>query len=194
MKGYLMKSIGRKWKDWKCEIKKQAYYPYRTDVERLAHKPNRVEESHWRVLVYYWSTQKALEKSERNKLIRSKKKFCHTIGRTSFAYVMEREKSERNKLIRSKKKFRHTIGRTSFAYKDGRLVNDVVAQALSNMDELVSQMSESSMQSSSTVDEVFTQVMGLERTGHVRTYSFGPSPRDVFGHKKSEEMQAMQSS
>lgn len=61
------------------------------------------------------------------------------------------------------------------------------------MDELVSQMPESSMQSSSAVDEVFTQVMGPERPGRVRTYGFGPSPRDVFEHKKSEEMQAMQS-
>ncbi|CAK9141169.1 unnamed protein product [Ilex paraguariensis] len=63
----------------------------------------------------------------------------------------------------------------------------------SDMDELVSQMPESSMQSSSAVDEVFTQVMGPEQPGRVRTYGFGPSPRDVSGHKKSEEMQAMQS-
>ncbi|CAK9152145.1 unnamed protein product [Ilex paraguariensis] len=92
-------------------------------TEKLAHKPNRVEESHWRSLAYYWSTPKAQL----------------------------------------------------------------------DMDELVSQMPESSMQSSSAVDEVFTQVMGPERPGCVRTYGFGPSPRDVFGHKKSEEMQAMQS-
>ncbi|CAK9146657.1 unnamed protein product [Ilex paraguariensis] len=61
------------------------------------------------------------------------------------------------------------------------------------MDELVSQMPESSMQSSYAVNEVFTQVMGPERLGRARTYGFGLSPRDLFGHKKSEEMQAMQS-
>ncbi|CAK9154283.1 unnamed protein product [Ilex paraguariensis] len=83
--------------------------------------------------------------------------------------------------------------KVAYSKKDGRPVNDVVAQALSDMDELVSQMLESSMQSSSTIDEVFTQVMGPERPGHVRTYGLGPSRRDVFGHKKSEEMQAMQS-
>ncbi|CAK9156684.1 unnamed protein product [Ilex paraguariensis] len=73
--------------------------------------------------------------------------------------------------------------KVAYSKKDGRLVNDVVAQALSDMDELPSQMS----------DEVFTQVMGPERPGCVRTYGFGPSPRYVFGRKKSEEMQAMQS-
>ncbi|CAK9153222.1 unnamed protein product [Ilex paraguariensis] len=58
----------------------------------------------------------------------------------------------------------------------------------SDMDEPVSQMPESSMQSSSAIDEVFTQVMGSEQPGRVKTYDFGPSPRDVFGHKKSEVM------
>ncbi|CAK9181324.1 unnamed protein product [Ilex paraguariensis] len=139
MKGYLMKSIGRKWKDWKCEIKKQAYYPYRTNVEILVHKLDRVEESHWRAL--------------------------------------------ENKKNNGKKMSRIKFFKVAYSKKDGRPVNDVVAQALSDMDELPSQMS----------DEVFTQVMGPERPGCVRTYGFGPSPRYVFGRKKSEEMQAMQS-
>ncbi|CAK9168930.1 unnamed protein product, partial [Ilex paraguariensis] len=125
---------------------------------RLAYKPNRVEESQWRALVYYWSTPKARGKSERNKLIRSKKKFHHTIGRTNFACVMEREKKKHN----GKKMSCIEVFKVAYSKKDGRPVNDAVAQALSDMDELVSQMPESSMQSSSVVDEIFTQVMGLE--------------------------------
>ncbi|CAK9165541.1 unnamed protein product, partial [Ilex paraguariensis] len=81
----------------------------------------------------------------------------------------------------------------AYSKKDGRPVNKTVAQALSRMDELVSQIPESSMQSSSAVDKVFIQVMGPEQLERVRTYGFGPSPSDVFGLKKSEEMQAMQS-
>ncbi|CAK9137912.1 unnamed protein product [Ilex paraguariensis] len=131
-------SIGKKWKDWKYETKKQAYYPYRTDVERLARKPDRVEESHWR------------EKSERDKLIQSKKNFITPLAEQAL----------------------HVL------WKGQTMMN-------------LCHKCQSSMQSSSAVDEVFTQVMGLERPGRVRTYGFGSSPRDVFGHKKLEKMQAM---
>ncbi|CAK9186246.1 unnamed protein product [Ilex paraguariensis] len=96
---------------------------------------------------------------------------------------MEREKKKNN----GKKLSHIQFFKIAYSKKDGRPINDVVPQALlqSDMDELVSQTSESSMQSSSAVDEVFTQVTGPERHGCVRAYGFGPSLRELFGHNKS---------
>ena len=34
---------------------------------------------------------------------------------------------------------------------------------------------------STYVDEIYTQVMGPERHGHVRGYGFGPTPTSIFG-------------
>ncbi|RVW30092.1 hypothetical protein CK203_104538 [Vitis vinifera] len=34
---------------------------------------------------------------------------------------------------------------------------------------------------STSVDEIYTQVMGPERHGHVRGYGFGPTPTSIFG-------------
>ncbi|KAH0652434.1 hypothetical protein KY289_030112 [Solanum tuberosum] len=49
-----------------AHIKKQSmkaktigYDPYNTDIECLAHCPDRVEEDQWRSLVHYWSSKEA---------------------------------------------------------------------------------------------------------------------------------------
>ena len=34
---------------------------------------------------------------------------------------------------------------------------------------------------STSVDGIYTQVMGPERHGHVRGYGFGPTPTSIFG-------------
>ena len=59
MRDILMKSVSKKWKDWKSAIKRRGYDRYRTNEERLANCPDRVEEDQWRALVYYWDTAEA---------------------------------------------------------------------------------------------------------------------------------------
>ncbi|KAH0773682.1 hypothetical protein KY290_010819 [Solanum tuberosum] len=59
MKCILMMSFGSKWKESKHEAKTIGYDPYNTDIEHLAHCPDRVEEDQWRSLVHYWSSKEA---------------------------------------------------------------------------------------------------------------------------------------
>ncbi|KAH0712458.1 hypothetical protein KY289_008417 [Solanum tuberosum] len=59
MKRILMMSFGSKWKESKHEAKTIEYDPYNTDIERLAHCPERVEEDQCRSLVHYWSSKEA---------------------------------------------------------------------------------------------------------------------------------------
>ncbi|WMV58363.1 hypothetical protein MTR67_051748 [Solanum verrucosum] len=59
MKRILMMSFGSKWKESKHEAKTIGYDPYNTDIECLAHCPDRVEEDQWRSLVHYWSSKEA---------------------------------------------------------------------------------------------------------------------------------------
>uniref|UniRef100_M1BZI9 Leucine-rich repeat resistance protein n=1 Tax=Solanum tuberosum TaxID=4113 RepID=M1BZI9_SOLTU len=59
MKRILMMSFGSKWKESKHEAKPIGHDPYNTDIERLAHCPNRVEEDQWRSLVHYWRSKEA---------------------------------------------------------------------------------------------------------------------------------------
>jgi len=59
MKRILMMSVGSKWREWKHEAKNNGYDSYTNDVERLANRPDRVEEDQWRALVHYWSSTDA---------------------------------------------------------------------------------------------------------------------------------------
>ncbi|KAG5523885.1 hypothetical protein RHGRI_030771 [Rhododendron griersonianum] len=50
-------SVGKKWKDWKDELKRTTYNLYDNDEDRLANCPNRVNPDQWRVLVQFWGTK-----------------------------------------------------------------------------------------------------------------------------------------
>ena len=54
-----MQSIGKKWREWKGDVKRKYYSIYDTDFERLAHCPDRVDENQWYAFVHYWGTDKA---------------------------------------------------------------------------------------------------------------------------------------
>ena len=59
---------------------------------------------------------------------------------------------------------------------------------MADTNEELSTQEEGSTESTSIVEEIFSQVLGPERPGGIRTYGFGPSPTDVFGgeYKKSQ--------
>ncbi|KAH7836898.1 hypothetical protein Vadar_007147 [Vaccinium darrowii] len=61
MKRRLISSTGKKWREWKCTVRRLHYKAFTNDPERLAHRPERVNEHQWRALVYYWGTRKAQE-------------------------------------------------------------------------------------------------------------------------------------
>ena len=49
-KANCMKKLGRLWKEWKGEAKKQGYQPFKTNEELLVNRPPRVEEDQWPIL------------------------------------------------------------------------------------------------------------------------------------------------
>ncbi|XP_058108288.1 uncharacterized protein LOC131251547 [Magnolia sinica] len=56
-KKWVLQSIGRKWKDWKGELKKLYYSPHETDEERLANLDERVKEDQWKALIQFWNSK-----------------------------------------------------------------------------------------------------------------------------------------
>ncbi|XP_016579306.1 uncharacterized protein LOC107877032 [Capsicum annuum] len=89
-----MMSLGTKWKEAKHEAKTSGYDPYDTDIERLAHCPDNVEEDQWRSLVHYWSSENAQEKSKRNKESQKKLTMPHTSGRKSHAQIIDEKQMD----------------------------------------------------------------------------------------------------
>ncbi|KAL2460540.1 Uncharacterized protein Adt_43960 [Abeliophyllum distichum] len=56
-KGWVLQSLGRKWKDWKSKLKSAHYYPHETDEERLANCDERVLPDQWASLIVHWSSE-----------------------------------------------------------------------------------------------------------------------------------------
>ncbi|GMP78521.1 hypothetical protein CsSME_00034435 [Camellia sinensis var. sinensis] len=73
--------------------------------------------------------------------------------------------------------------------KDGTSNSDSVNEVMTQMNELTEHMEGSSTDPAALQEQIFTQVMGPERPGRVRTFGLGPSPTDVFGggYRRSQE-------
>lgn len=56
-KDWVLRSLGRKWKDWKAKLKSAHYCPHETDEERLADRDERVLPDQWASLIAHWSSE-----------------------------------------------------------------------------------------------------------------------------------------
>ncbi|XP_028059015.1 uncharacterized protein LOC114262804 isoform X1 [Camellia sinensis] len=184
MKRTIMASFGKKWRDWKSRVKTMGYKPFKNDAERLAHRPDRVHEDQWRALVYYWGTQSASKSSKKNRKIRKKKTLHHRTGRKPFSVVRLEETKKNNGVPAS----RSQVWMAAYM-KDGTSNSDSVNEVMTQMNELAEHMEGSSTDPAALQEQIFTQIMGPERPGRVRTFGLGPSPTDVFGggYRRSQE-------
>lgn len=58
-KKLLMKEMGKKWRDYRYELKKNYYDTHETDEERLQNRPSFVKEEDWKWLIKeHWGTPK----------------------------------------------------------------------------------------------------------------------------------------
>ncbi|XP_010261524.1 PREDICTED: uncharacterized protein LOC104600335 isoform X2 [Nelumbo nucifera] len=171
-KSWVLKSIGKKWKDWKSELKKYHYLPHESDRERLADRDGRVLPKQWKLLVEFWNSEEGKARSATNKSNRAKQMISHTAGGKSFARVREEERAKRGEELTRAELFILTHTR-----KDGTPVDKASSLAILQLKEQHSQQS----QGSNTRNDFFSQVMGEERRGRVRTFGLGPTPSDLWG-------------
>ncbi|KAH0765129.1 hypothetical protein KY285_001000 [Solanum tuberosum] len=56
---FVLKSLGKKWKDYKCQLKGDHIPKYKTKDALLKNRPSRVPRDQWSGLVSYWLSDKA---------------------------------------------------------------------------------------------------------------------------------------
>ncbi|XP_058114664.1 uncharacterized protein LOC131257788 [Magnolia sinica] len=59
-KSWVLSSIGKKWRDWKSELKKLHYLPHETDEERLADLDEQVQEDQWKTSIQFWNSEEGM--------------------------------------------------------------------------------------------------------------------------------------
>ncbi|WOG82572.1 hypothetical protein DCAR_0101737 [Daucus carota subsp. sativus] len=88
-KDWALKSLGRKWKDWKAKLKIAHYNTHATNEERIADRDERVPLDQWVALVSYWSSAEGEARSARNKANRAHYKYGNATGAKRSAHVRE---------------------------------------------------------------------------------------------------------
>ncbi|KAK9269839.1 hypothetical protein L1049_025412 [Liquidambar formosana] len=86
-KDWVFKSIGKKWKDWKFELKHNRYKIHNTNEERLKDLDIRVVPKQWSILVSYWNSLEGKEQCKTGKDNRALQRLNHTAGSKSFAQI-----------------------------------------------------------------------------------------------------------
>nr|XP_009797186.1 PREDICTED: uncharacterized protein LOC104243659 isoform X5 [Nicotiana sylvestris] len=56
---WVLKSLGKKWKDYKCNLKGEYVKKHKTKDALLKYRPSRIPRDQWRGLVSYWLSDKA---------------------------------------------------------------------------------------------------------------------------------------
>ncbi|KAH0748291.1 hypothetical protein KY290_027523 [Solanum tuberosum] len=183
MKRILMMSFGSKWKESKHEAKPIGHDPYNTDIERLAHCPNRVEEDQWRSLVHYWRSKEAKEKSERNKESRKKLTMPHTSGRERHSQIID----DMTKMNNGVKPTSIEVFKKTHIRENKQPVNEIAGEVMKQMDDLAEVYPELNVPGSAPND-VYSQVMGSDTHGIVRTLGKRAYPSLVYGpvYKRSQ--------
>ncbi|XP_058071006.1 uncharacterized protein LOC131220047 [Magnolia sinica] len=61
IKSWVLMSIGKKWRDYKCELKKFHYLPYDNDEARLTDLNEHVHMDQWKALIEFWNSEEGKE-------------------------------------------------------------------------------------------------------------------------------------
>lgn len=90
-----LRSVGKKRRDWKDELKKDFYDIYDNDEDHLANCLDRVDADQWSILVKFWGTKTAKTRSTTNRASRKKQTMGHTSGRKSHCRVRAELKAKK---------------------------------------------------------------------------------------------------
>ncbi|XXG69354.1 hypothetical protein AAC387_Pa06g2244 [Persea americana] len=125
-------------------------------------------------------TKDGMERSKSNAENRALQTMNYTTRTKSFARIREEEAQNRDGQAPDlMEMFRLTHTR-----RDGQLVDRASEDALQRLNERVSQQLESPERSCAR-DDIFTQVMGEDRRGQVRTFGLCVTPSNIYGPRVS---------
>ncbi|XP_058114063.1 uncharacterized protein LOC131256957 [Magnolia sinica] len=135
-KKWVLQSIGRKWKDWKGELKKLYYSPHETDEERLANLDERVKEDQWKTLIQFWNSKEGKARSKTSLENRKRQLIGHAAGSKSFARIRE---EERKKIASDEDPSRADVFILTHTCKSGKPVDEASLRVMEQLNEQISQ-------------------------------------------------------
>ncbi|CAH9148466.1 unnamed protein product [Cuscuta epithymum] len=172
----LMRSLNKKYRNYRARLKSTYYDTEETDAERLKkeNKPPRVEEKDWKWLVQYFGSPDFQKMSKRNRDNRSYLDAGHTAGSKSFAQVVE-EMFETDHVMPGMLQ----VYKKTHTRRDETPVTNVAKETMSQMEKLVEQreIGEINM----TDEEIYKTVKRKGKSGRDRGMGVSPSITSLLG-------------
>ncbi|KAG8382226.1 hypothetical protein BUALT_Bualt05G0054700 [Buddleja alternifolia] len=174
---YILKSINKKWRNWKCQVKKLNFDPNIPIEQQMLDIPDRVDEEQYKTLVKHWMSDKSKRISEKNRQTRAQLDLLHRMGKKSFALVKELMKKKLGRYPTRAELFEECYYRA-----DGSPASAIIQEAIEHMKELGEQEPESSNHDCiHNPQDTYAKIMGEDKHGRVRMYGMGVTPADVYG-------------
>ncbi|KAF7823821.1 uncharacterized protein G2W53_021965 [Senna tora] len=85
LKKKLIRSMGDKWRNWKCSLREKYYSETKSIAQVIGLPPERVEIPQWSEIVLFWYSKDGQKRSAIGKANRSKQTTAHTAGTKSYA-------------------------------------------------------------------------------------------------------------
>ncbi|KAH7847047.1 hypothetical protein Vadar_021245 [Vaccinium darrowii] len=89
-KTWILKSISKKWRNWKATVKSKNFDSKLPIEEQMHSPPNRVQADQWKELVKYWH-EDAKKVNDKNKSTRARQTIIYRMGKTPLAVIREAE-------------------------------------------------------------------------------------------------------
>ncbi|KAF4391391.1 hypothetical protein F8388_008002 [Cannabis sativa] len=151
---------------------------WRIIQEQKKYKDKRVYDKQWEQLINYWATDDA--KSATNKASRAKKIYNHTTGTKSFAQIRSAEKESGGSTPT-----RVAMFSLCYTKKYKSVMDETTQETMVKLQEKEEINGDISKEKS--MNDTYSEIMGKERYGSVRTYGFGVCPSDVWENKSSKK-------
>uniref|UniRef100_A0A1U7VB81 Uncharacterized protein LOC104214295 n=2 Tax=Nicotiana sylvestris TaxID=4096 RepID=A0A1U7VB81_NICSY len=172
---WVLKSLGKKWKDYKCELKGEYTPKYKTKDALLKNRPSRIPRDQWSGLVSYWLSDKAKRRTQANRNNRAKQTMPHTGGSKSIATLMNEQAVNGIEPTRAE-----IFLLTHKKCKDGRPLDDDSVKTIEMINERMSNSERSTEQPPCSVaweGDVY------EKSGYVRGLRLSPTPSVLWGSR-----------
>ncbi|XP_020098042.1 uncharacterized protein LOC109716850 [Ananas comosus] len=175
---WILKSVSRKWKDYKCELKAKYMIEDYTKQQIVNVVPKEIVPQQWVDLVHYWFSEKSQLYSRIRRASRAKHTTPHITGSMSFA-----RKRQEFEEINQREPGCIEFFAVNHKSKDGSYINTTASDFVSDaMVKVNANITSGSLASAVELEnDAFIGIKGKDRYGRVRGYGIGVVPTQVSG-------------
>ncbi|KAJ1405344.1 putative transposase, Ptta/En/Spm, plant [Sesbania bispinosa] len=184
-KKWVLQTICSSRRSHRCRLKNKYFKPNMNDEYNLKNRPSIVPLEQWKILIKYWKSDLAKARSMKNRISKAKLTSMHTTGSKTFAEI-HHEETMNNPDGREPSRVEMYI--MTHKPKNGNPMNEGTHRIMSELEDVIASHPKE-LEQSTTHDDIFSQILGKDKPGHVRTYGKGVVPSDIWGPRSVFETQ-----